>query len=166
MRKLSLFLATTMLLTFAGIANAQKIASVDYEGVLTLMPATKTMQTELENVSKTKGDALDKLAADFQAKVENYQKVEGVNLTEDQRKAKEAELQKEQQNLQQLYATAENDLAKKRQDLLKPIIDSVNKAVETVAKANGYDFIFDVNNFIYRNGPDITDLVKKELKLQ
>lgn len=39
--------------------------------------------------------------------------------------------------------------------------------VDKVAKANGWDFIFDSNTLglIYKNGPDATPAVKKELGL-
>jgi len=43
-------------------------------------------------------------------------------------------------------------------------MDAVNK----VAKANGYEYIMDVNSvgLVYKGGPDATAAVKKELNLQ
>lgn len=164
MKKLSVLFAAVMMFATVGVANAQKVASMDYEAVLAVMPETKKMTTDLETFSKTKGDEINKQAEAFQKEVQQYQ-AEGAKLTEAQRQAKEGELQKKQQNLQQIQTTAQSDLAQKRDTAIKPIIEKLNKAVEKVAKANGYEFIIDAGALIYKGGPDATAAVKKELGL-
>ena len=88
-------------------------------------------------------------------------------MTEAQRGAKEQDLQKKQQNLQQLFQLAQQDLSKRQGDAYAPIEKKINDAVEKVAKANGWDFIFDSNTvgLIYRGGTDATTAVRKELSL-
>lgn len=164
MKKLSVLFAAVMMMVTAGAVNAQKVASMDYEAVLSAMPETKKMTTDLDTFSKTKGDELKKQADAWQKEVQQYQ-AEGAKMTEAQRTAKEAELQKKQQNLQQLQQTAQNDLAQRRDTAVKPIIDKLNNAVAKVAKANSFDFIIDATALIYKGGPDATPLVKKELGL-
>ena len=164
MKKLSVLFAAVMMLVTAGAVNAQKVASMDYEAVLAAMPETKKMTTDLDTFSKTKGDELQKQAEAFQKEVQQYQ-ADGAKMTEAQRSAKEGELQKKQQNLQQLQQTAQNDLAQRRDTAVKPIIEKLNNAVAKVAKANGFDFIIDSTALIYKGGPDATPLVKKELGL-
>ncbi len=164
MKKLSVLFAAVMMFVTVGMVNAQKVASMDYEAVLSAMPETKKMTTDLDTFSKTKGDELNKQAEAFQKEVQQYQ-ADGAKLTEAQRNAKEAELQKKQQNLQQLQQTAQKDLATRRDTAVKPIIEKLNNAVEKVAKANGFDFIVDSTALIYKAGPDATALVKKELGL-
>ena len=164
MKKLSVLFAAVMMLMTVGVAKAQKVASMDYEAVLAAMPETKKMTTDLDTFSKTKGDELNKQAEAFQKEVQAYQ-AEGAKMTEAQRTAKESELQKEQQNLQQLQQTAHQDLASRRDAAVKPIIEKLNNAVNKVAKANGFDFIIDATALIYKGGPDATPLVKKELGL-
>ncbi|MCJ8497617.1 OmpH family outer membrane protein [Chryseobacterium salipaludis] len=165
MKKLSVVFAAVMMFFAAGIVSAQKVASMDYEAVLAAMPETKKMTTDLDTFTKTKSDELNKQGEAFQKEVQQYQQVDGPKMTEAQRTAKEAELQKKQQNLQQLQAMAQNDLAQRRDNAVKPIVDKLNKAVEKVAKANGFDFIIDSTALIYKNGPDATPLVRKELGL-
>lgn len=164
MKKLSVLFAAVMMFATVGVAKAQKVASMDYEIVLAAMPETKKMTTDLDTFSKTKGEELQKQAEAFQKEVQQYQ-AEGAKLTEAQRTAKESELQKKQQNLQQLQNTAQNDLATRRDAAVKPIIEKLNKAVDKVAKANGYEFIIDASALIYKSGPDATPAVKKELGL-
>ncbi|MGV8914170.1 MAG: OmpH family outer membrane protein [Kaistella sp.] len=164
MKKLSVLFAAIMMLATVGVAQAQKVASMDYEAVLSAMPETKKMTSDLDIFSKTKGDELNKQAEAFQKEVQTYQ-TEGAKMTEAQRTAKEAELQKKQQNLQQLQQTAQNDLAQRRDAAVKPIIEKLNNAVTKVAKANGYEFVIDATALIYKGGADATPLVKKELGL-
>ena len=164
MKKLSVLFAAVMMFVTVGTVSAQKVASMDYEAVLSAMPETKKMTTDLDTFSKTKGDELNKQAEAFQKEVQQYQ-ADGAKLTEAQRNAKEAELQKKQQNLQQLQQTAQKDLATRRDTAVKPIIEKLNNAVNKVAKANGFDFIIDSTALIYKAGPDATALVKKELGL-
>lgn len=164
MKKLSVLFAATMIFAATGIAKAQKMASMDYEAVLSVMPETKKMTTELDAFGKTKGDELGKQADAFQKEIDQY-KAEGAKMTEAQRNAKETELQKKQMNLQQLQQTAQADLAQRRDSAVKPIIEKLNNAVAKVAKANGWDFVVDSTALIYKAGPDATPLVKKELGL-
>jgi len=164
MKKISVLFVAIVLCLSTGVAKAQKIASMDYESILAAMPEAKKLTTDLETFSKAKGDELNKQATAFQAEVEAYQKAAG-GLTEAQRKAKEEELGKKQQSLQQLQTTAQNDLAQRRETALKPIIDKINAAVDKVAKANSFEFILDASALIYKGGADATPLVKKELGL-
>jgi outer membrane protein len=90
MKKLSVLFAAVMMLVTVGTANAQKLASIDYESVLAAMPETKKMTTDLDTFSKTKSTELNKQAEAFQKEVQQYQ-AEGAKMTEAQRNAKEAE---------------------------------------------------------------------------
>lgn len=164
MKKLTVLFAAVMMFATAGVAKAQKVASMDYEAILAVMPETKKMTADLEAFSKTKGEEINKQAEAFQKEVQQYQ-AEGAKLTEAQRQAKEAELNKKQQNLQAIQQTAQNDLAQRRDAAIKPVIEKLNKAVEKVAKASGFEFIIDAGALVYKGGPDATPLVKKELGL-
>lgn len=164
MKKLSVLFAVVMMFVAVGVAKAQKMASLDYQQVLSLMPETKKVSTDLDAFSKAKEAELKKMGDAFQADVTKYQ-TEGAKMTEAQRQAKEAELGKTQQNLQQVALTAQQDLGKKREAALTPVINKLNAAIEKAAKANGWDYIIDSSALIYKAGPDATAAVKKELGL-
>lgn len=165
MKKLSVLFAVAVLVLSTGIAKAQKLAHLNYEEVLAMMPETKKATTDLENFSKTKEAELKKLGDAWQADVQKYQ-TEGAKMTETARQAKEQELQKTQQNLQQMGLAAQQDIQKRRETLLQPIVEKLNAAIEKAAKANGYDYILDASALIYRGGTDATAAVKKELGLK
>ncbi len=59
-----------------------------------------------------------------------------------------------------------DDLAKKREELYKPILDRVNKAMQDVATENGYLMVFDSSTqvLLYADPSlDVTNLVKTKL---
>ena len=166
MKRLSvLFAAVVMFMSF-GALKAQKVASLDVAAVLTTMPEYKKAEEQLLALKKTKEADLEKQAMAFQAEVKKYQ--EGAaKMTPAAREQKEQELQKTQQNLQQLAQMGEKDMMEKRQAAMGPIEKKLMDSVDKVAKANGWDFIFDsaTMGLIYKNGPDATPLVKKDLGL-
>lgn len=164
MKKTGLLFAFAMLLMSFGTMNAQKTATLNVAEILNAMPEKKKADEQLEAFAKTKGADLEKQEKALQAEIEAYQKEAG-KLTEAQRGAKEQELQKKVQNFQQLQQVAQQDLAKRQADAYAPIEKKINDTVEKIAKANGWDFIFDSNTvgLIYRGGADATAAVKKEL---
>ena len=59
-------------------------------------------------------------------------------------------------------------MAKKREELYKPILERVNAAMQAVAKENGYLLVFDTstNVLLYADEAlDVTNLVKAKLGL-
>lgn len=166
MKRLSVLFAAVMMFVAVGTASAQqKLAHMDYQEVLALMPEAKKVSTDLDTFSKTKEAEIKKLADAWEADVKKYQD-EAPKMTEAQRSAKEAELGKTQQNLQQMATTAQADLLKKRETLLKPVVDKLNAAIAKVAKANLWDYILDTQSLIYHAGVDATPDVKKELGIK
>jgi outer membrane protein len=70
--------------------------------------------------------------------------------------------------IQEFQENAEKKLQDRQQEVLKPIIDRAKKAIEDVAKENGYTYIFDtsVGALLYQqDSEDILPLVKKKLGL-
>ncbi|MDR1055449.1 MAG: OmpH family outer membrane protein [Prevotellaceae bacterium] len=164
-----LFITLGIIIFVVGIASAQKFAYVDTEYILKKVPSYKTAQ-----------DQLEKLSTQYQKEVEAaYQKVddlfkkyqsEKVLLSESMRQTREKEIidrEKEVKDLQQKYFGPEGTIAKKQEELLKPIQDQVFNAIKTLANDGGYATIFDVSNnpgIIYNNPKyDLSDKVVEKL---
>ena len=78
-----------------GVAKAQKIATVDVDAILNIMPEKIKADEQLKAFSTAKQAEIEKAATAWQAEVQKYQ--EGAaKLTPQQREAKEAELTKTQ----------------------------------------------------------------------
>ncbi|MBO4233277.1 OmpH family outer membrane protein [Riemerella anatipestifer] len=166
MKKLSVLFAAVMMFVSMSIAKAQKVATVDVEAILSMMPEKKKADEQLLSVFKAKQAEIQKQAQTWQEEVAAYQKA-AATMTEAQRTAKEGELQKKQQNIQQMSEAAQKDYTEKQQAAYAPIDKKFMEATEKAAKANGWDFIFDSNTMglIYKGGADATAAVKKELGL-
>ncbi|MDY3547702.1 OmpH family outer membrane protein [Riemerella anatipestifer] len=166
MKKLSVLFAAVMMFVSMGTAKAQKVATVDVEAILSMMPEKKKADEQLLSVFKAKQAEIQKQAQAWQDEVAAYQKA-AATMTEAQRTAKEGELQKKQQNIQQMSEAAQKDYTEKQQAAYAPIDKKFMEATEKAAKANGWDFIFDSNTMglIYKGGADATAAVKKELGL-
>ncbi len=90
-------------------------------------------------------------------------------MTEAEARAKEEELSELSQRVQIFRQTAAQDLQKKQQELITPVLQKVQAAVQQVGVNNGFTFIFERSGsagLIVYNGQksiDITPLVKKQL---
>ena len=86
------------------------------------------------------------------------------------KKTKEEELTAMQQRIQTFQTNAQQELQKKESELLKPIIEKAKKAIEEVAKENGYTYIFDTGTgmLLYwpKDADDIISLVKTKLGIK
>ena len=69
-------------------------------------------------------------------------------------------------NIRQAQQTAAEEYQKKSQALIEPIMEKAKKAVEKVAKAQGYQYVLDSatgGGVIFADGKDLFNDVKKEL---
>jgi len=120
----------------------------------------------------------DQLAKTFKAKVDafkaNYDAVskqvnEGT-LTPVQINEKEQELKVEQEKLAKEEQENLGKVQQKRQELLQPILDKVDKAIKAVGEENGYTMIFEtsmINTVLFaKDSEDVMPLVKKKLGIE
>lgn len=166
MKKISILFAAVVMFMSFGVAKAQKMASADVSAILNMMPEKIKADEQLKAFSTAKQAEIEKLATAFQTEVQKYQ--EGAaKLTPQQREAKEAELGKTQQHLQQMQQAAQKDFNEKSEAAYGPIEKRLNDAITRAAKANSWDFVFDsaTVGLIYKAGPDATTAIKKELGL-
>jgi outer membrane protein len=85
------------------------------------------------------------------------------------RQTKEKEIQDMQIRLEDFNSQAQIDLRNKEDELTAPLIERARKAVEDVAKENGYTYVFNSTEglLLYATpSDDIMSLVKKKLGLK
>ena len=134
-----------MITFFSYNASAQKFAYVDTDYILTQIPAYKSAQLQLNELSLEWQTEIDQKFAVIDQLRKQYE-VEKVLLTKDMQSSREKEiLDKSQaaQKLQQDRFGFEGELFTKKTELIRPIQDKLYDAINKVAKNNGLDFIFD-----------------------
>ena len=147
------------------VSNAQKTAHINLDSLITIMPESKEARKAQEDFLKQLEAEAAQLQAEIQTKYQEYQ--ENMNKwNELVKKNKERELQDMDQRLKEFQQSAQMEIQKKNEALAKPVIDKAKKAIEQVAKENGYKYVLDTSaGFILYSEPadDIFNMVKKKL---
>ena len=163
----NLFAAVLLFTAFNSI-QAQSVAHIDSEKLLMSMPETKAMETELKKVQQTYADEYNAQATALQAKLKKYD-AEAPTQTDVKNEERRLEVQNLQQKIQKYGQTAEQEIQKKRFDLLKPIVEKAQKAVQDVAREKGIKYVLDSSpgkGLIVFEGEDLMPAVKAKLGIQ
>ena len=146
---MKVLIKTTLLLAFSAIfslqVSAQKFAYVDSEYILSQLPAYKSAQAELNEISKQWQEEIDAKFAEVDKMYKQYQ-AEKVIMTKDVQTKRENEIIEKERAAKKFQNDKfgyEGELFKKRAELVKPLQDKVYEAINKIAKSNGLDFIFD-----------------------
>ena len=162
MKKLAL-LAIFGLLTLS--SSAQKFGHINYQELISLMPERVSMQTTLQEEISSLESHLMSMQTEYQSMVENYQNNEGSydDLT---KQDKISEIQGLEQRLTTFQQSAQSSLQEKEQELLRPILEKAQNAIDEVAEKGKYTYILDSSSglILYsKDSENILDKVKKEL---
>lgn len=149
--------------------NAQKVGYIDTEKILKVIPEYKSAQTQLESLSEQYQSKIESEYSKIEVIYNNYQK-QKATMSPQARAQKENEIIEREQTVKQLqmsYFGQDGLMQKKSAELLDPIKDKVNAAIEKVASSGGYMILFDVaamQGVAYKNvNDDLSPLVIKAL---
>lgn len=149
--------------------NAQKIGYIDTEKILKVIPEYKNAQTQLESLSSQYQSKIESEYSKIETMYNSYQR-QKASMSAQARAQKENEIIEREKTVKQLqmsYFGQDGLMQKKSAELLDPIKDKVNAAIEKVAQGGGYMILFDVaamQGIAYRNSnDDLSQLVIKAL---
>ena len=160
----NLFVAMTLMLAF-NTAQAQGVAHIDSEQLLMAMPETKAMEDELKKVQQTYADEYNAQATALQAKLKKYD-AEAPTQTDAKNEERRVEVEGLKTKIQKYAQTADQEIQKKRFDLLKPIVEKAQSAVSEVAAEKGIKYVLDSSpgkGLIVFEGEDLMPAVKAKL---
>jgi outer membrane protein len=151
--------------SIVGYTNAQKFGYVNSAEILAQMPEVKQADANLEALQKQlqkKGQGmLEKLQQDYAAV---QQKVERGELSPKQQEEEAQKLKEREMEISKFEQDMRTQIQNKRSELLDPIYDKVNGAIQSVAQENGYSMIFDQSVLLYKeDSQNVSDLVKAKL---
>ena len=146
--------------------NAQKIAHLSFDSLISLMPETKIATEAAQEYLKGLESEMDGMTTELQTKYEAYQSGQAT-MSDLVKKNKETEIQQLQNRVQEFQRQAEMDYKRKQGELTLPIMDKAKKGIEAVAKEGGYKYVLDTSPgntaVLYSEGDDILMAVKKKL---
>jgi outer membrane protein len=161
-----LFAVATILIATSSMAQDLKFGHVNIQKLVAELPekveADKKLQSEahkLEQNLKVMNEELDAKYTDYMEKRDT--------LPELIRATKEKEIQEISQRLQNFQMLAQQNLQQQEQQLLQPIIQKVQKAIDEVGAENGFIYIFDISSrvVVYHSekSVNVEELVKAKL---
>ena len=142
----SLFVAILLFIGATSFVNAQsKVAHIDTQALAEAMPEMKAAQSQLENLQKTYDTEIKTLVKEFETKIAQY------------------EVEAESKTAEVNSKGALEDLQKKQEDLIAPILEKARTAIQKVGRTQGYEYVMDSSSLLLAEGKDLLVDVKKEL---
>lgn len=142
-RKLTGFVSLFLFL-FAALANAQvdrvEIGYVNTQEVMNELPERQQIQDQLNTFIEQKQQEFQQATTEFQNAVATYQQNQS-GMTQEQITQREKELTQMEQNLTQRQQALQQEIAQKRQELLGPIYQRIDQAIQAIAQSNNLDLV-------------------------
>lgn len=159
----------------APVAQAQdmKIGFVEPRVILERMPEMRAVQQRLQNFAERKQNELANKERELQTEIELYQQKVGV-ISEQAQQQEEQRLNELDMEFRQLQNSAQQEVQQRQAELMSPILEQMQQAINTVAEAQGLDYVLNTTTssgdviILYvservQNEYDITDEVMQEL---
>jgi len=165
--KTVLLLALMVAATTAWSQSNLKIGYIDSQALIELMPEKDTVESQLIAYQRSLEDQIGAMYLEYQNKVADYtNNMDGMSTIIKQ--TKEREIADLETRITEFQASAEQDFARKQQELYDPLVNKAKDAINSVAKANGFTYILDISMGVvlfYEGGEDILPLVRANLGL-
>jgi len=162
-----LLLAICIIGLTSAVSTAQttglKVGHVSVEYVLSLMPEMKSVESDLTAYEKQLQNQITAKQEELRTKLQAYER-DAPNMIDAVRADKELEIQNMQRALQQFSVNAERSLQNKQSELLAPLYEKIEKAINDVADEQGYSHIFRSEALVYaKDTQGISTLVLNKL---
>ena len=156
-----------MMLVLPLAVRAQKFGHINTQELFAQMPEVNQVKLKMDTINNQYETQLAMMQEEFQKKVQDYQAQEAT-MADAIKQIRQQELQEMQQRIQLFYQTAEQDIARKQQELLTPVHEKMTKAIKAVGEREGYTYIFDSAAMVHvgTDAIDATPAVKKELGIK
>ena len=146
-----------------------KFGTVNSAEVIAAMPERAAAEHQLQDLSMKYEDEFVKVQEEFQNKYKELQAL-GDTVPETIKMRRLQEVQESQQRIESFRTMAQEDIAKKQEELFIPIQQKLMDAIKAVGEEGKYTYIFDLTYpvVLYQGAgsEDITPLVKAKLGIQ
>lgn len=169
-----IIVCATFLFFVAGMSissfGQQKLGFMNSAALLSQMQEVKEADANLDVLQKQLQKKGQTMVEELQAKYQELGKKEkSGEIAPKALQDEAAKLKEEEGNISKFEQDMQKQIADKREQLLKPILDKVNAAIAEVSKEKGYSYIVDSSSgfLLYADESfDITKFVKEKLGLK
>ncbi len=170
--KTIIFPIIALMLVLGGVSRAQqKIGYVNSTKIFQELPEAQDAQKRIDALTKPYQDSLASMEKTLQAKIDDYQKRESLLNDAAKKGAQQefADLKKKYDDFRLDKFGNDGEIAKLTDKIISPLKDKILRAIESVAKAEKYNFVFDqtenVRVLLYGDQKeDLTNRVLDKLK--
>jgi len=141
MKKLTILVAVLVAMLVATKVDAQKIGYVNMQDIVTGMPEYAQADTALGNYRNDLVQTMQTMQQELQTKAGAFVQ-DSLKMSEAIKEVKRSELRDLQNRIGQMQQNSQQQLGQKQSELLQPIIEKAQKAVDAVAKTKGYAYVF------------------------
>ncbi len=157
----------TLIFTSLFQLHAQKVAHLNYDSLINLMPETKIASDAANAYLKGLETELTAMQSELENKFKDYQAKEA-GMSEFLKKTKQEDLQLLQKRIQEFQQKAEADFRLRQNELTTPIMIKAKKGIELAAKEGGFRYVVDTSpgrtSILFSEpGDDLLPAVKKKL---
>ena len=157
-----LVLASFMTFSMIAYSADLKVGYVQVDKILQEAPQTAESGKKLEKEFSPRSQELDRMAKQIKD-LETALDKDGLTITEADRRSKERDVQNIKTEFQRKQRELREDINLRKNEELGSLQDRINKAVQSVAKAESYDLVMYSGVAYATDKIDITDKVLKLL---
>ena len=153
-------------MTISSLLTAQnKFGHIHSEKLLMEMPETADAEKSIQEYNQMLESQLQTMYGEYQSKAGEFQNNESL-MTDIVKEAKIKEIQDLELRIQQFQQSSQESIQQKRNEVLSPLLEKAQNAINEIAKENNYTYIFDISlgSIVYgEESKDIMPLVKDKL---
>jgi len=143
--KRSRIFALLCVLGFASVSTLAQVQSLqvgytDANLIIAQLPEYRTVMEQLQRLAEGGQAEYEQLIQDFQTELNDYQKKQAL-LSPEARTAREERLTAQQGDIQKFLSDKEQELGQRELELLSPLLEKVQNAINDVASEKGLNLV-------------------------
>ena len=156
MKKIIL-IAAMAVMSIAASAQDLKLAYVDFNEIIMLMPEMDQARATLEENQKTNEEILMAMYEEYQTKMQQYEQKQAT-WTPAIRESKEREIMDIQSRLEQTQQSLQQEMQQLQNSLQAPIYEKAQNTVNEIAKSKGIAAVFEMGSLLYVDPAQLINL--------
>ena len=146
-----------------------KIGHINSQEILQQLPVTDSIQKVLAGEANEMEQLYNEMLKVHEANIQKFES-EKATYSEFVRNSKQKDLMEAETKIQQFSQDASQQLQKRQSELLKPVYEKINDAIEKVSLTNSFSYVLDLSvgavAFYSPKSDNLTPLVLRELGVE
>lgn len=149
----------SLAILFSMQLSAQKFGYINTQELIKDIPEVKEANSNLETFKKQLQKLGQEKVKNLQTKYQSLQRRQSEGaIAPVQLETESAKLKEEEAEIMEFEKSSQEKIVKKSEQLLAPLREKIQKAIDDVAAENGYDYIFDYSVGIILYAEDSTNV--------